>query len=62
MIDKAIDPYIVTSIGTLFISHSPLLISICVYALDIAGLGGMDAGAKPTRTYSWRPALSRTCA
>ena len=62
MIDKAIDPDIVFSIGA-FSYHIPRCsLSICVHTLDIAGLGGMDAGAKPTGTYSWRPALSRACA
>jgi len=26
--------------------------------LDLTGLGGMDAGAKPTGMYSWRPVKS----
>ncbi|MCP4413319.1 MAG: hypothetical protein GY808_12225 [Gammaproteobacteria bacterium] len=36
-------------------------ISIYVHSLDLTGLGGMDAGAKPSGTNSWRPVKSREC-
>ncbi len=38
--------------------HPKSSISIWVYSLNYAGLGVMDDGAKPTWTYSWRPAIS----